>query len=239
MNVAATAGFLVGEIITQEASNARGMIKDIANGVFIVQNLRYNTDNDFIPTVGATTKIMGEDSGALTDLVSSEFLNTGPRLGHNIDIGSELIVASGAITSVKILDSGFGFTNGEPVVIQSGNNIATGYAVNKTHGTGSGYYRTNDGFLSDEKKLSDGYYYQEYSYEVRSAVISDFRSVLKDVVHVAGTKYFDALVYDTINSLAPSAHSTIDSYSAAILDIYWESDTLWGTDDLNWGDYRI
>ena len=210
--VGATSDFEVGEVITQSSSNARGLVKSGSNSTFlIIQNLRFNTNNSFVATANVASKIAGSDSGVTANVTTVQALSVGPIQGFNFTSNGKLTISTGAITSLEILDSGFGYVNGEIVTITSGNNTGSGFAVLNNYGTGTGFYRDRNGFLSDEKKLSDGFYWQEYSYEIRSGVISDFTDMVKNVVHVAGTKSFDALFYDTINSTNTNSNSVITS----------------------------
>ena len=51
-----------------------------------------------------------------------------------------------------------------------------------------------DGFLSSNKYLQDNYFYQEYSYQIRSShSLSEYESVATQLVHPAGTKLFGAV----------------------------------------------
>jgi len=83
--------------------------------------------------------------------------------------------------------------------VASGSKTGTAVAVLEHQGFGNGFYREKGGFLSDQKKLYDGYYYQDFSYEVQSKLTLDrYRDMLKQVLHVAGTKYFGALVHKVL-----------------------------------------
>lgn len=204
-----TAGFTIGGVINQSATSARGMIKEkLDSETLVVQNMRYLSNNAFIATSNSTTTIVGEFSGYEANVVSVTTRPMSARMGADVTMLSTLTIGEGALTSIKVTDSGFAFANGEVVTITSGDKTAEGFAVLQTHGTGSGYYKDSGGFLSDDKKLSDGYYWQEYSYEVQSAVIDDFKKILKKIVHVAGTKSFDALIYDTINTFDTDISTT-------------------------------
>ena len=57
------------------------------------------------------------------------------------------------------------------------------------------------GFLSSDKYLQDNYYYQEYSYEIKSGQFVDsYRTVLKNLNHTAGTQMFGKVqLNSTIN----------------------------------------
>lgn len=60
--------------------------------------------------------------------------------------------------------------------------------------THSGRWDDTYGFLSSDKYLQDNYYYQEFSYEVRSSqTLQAYQSVAEKLVHPAGTKLFASL----------------------------------------------
>jgi hypothetical protein len=61
-------------------------------------------------------------------------------------------------------------------------------------GQAPGYYLTKGGFLSDVKKLYDGYYWQNFSYEIISPLmVSKYYKMVQEVTHVAGTIMFGDL----------------------------------------------
>jgi hypothetical protein len=54
-----------------------------------------------------------------------------------------------------------------------------------------GYYLNTDGFLSSDKKLQDSRKYQNFSYVVSTEKsLKEYKSMLLDLVHPAGTKLF-------------------------------------------------
>lgn len=54
-----------------------------------------------------------------------------------------------------------------------------------------GYYETSDGFLSDNIYIEDADYYQPFSYVLKiDQRLSDYKKVVKDILHPAGTKLF-------------------------------------------------
>ena len=77
-------------------------------------------------------------------------------------------------------------------------------------GISEGFYENRKGFISDTKKIFDGEYYQDYSYEVRTSVTADkYSEMLKKVLHVAGTKQFSAVVFSSAGSLQSNVSSSI------------------------------
>jgi len=54
-----------------------------------------------------------------------------------------------------------------------------------------GLFTTNDGFLSDKKYLQDSYYYQKFSYVLRTgANVADWRNAFTRLIHPAGFIFF-------------------------------------------------
>ena len=56
---------------------------------------------------------------------------------------------------------------------------------------GGALFTTNDGFLSDKKYLQDSYYYQKFSYVLRTgANVADWRNAFTRLIHPAGFIFF-------------------------------------------------
>ena len=68
-----------------------------------------------------------------------------------------------------------------------------------------GYYASDNGFLSNQYKLQDSYYYQIYSY-VLSCVesINTYRDIVKTLVHPTGMKLFGEQVFTNVIPLVTS-----------------------------------
>jgi hypothetical protein len=232
LKVTDTTGFEGGELITQTNTDARGILTNIVNTTAIeVLNMRFYNDNQFIVTVDNDTRIMGSDSGFYANITLIDIRDGSRRYGSDVEFDASVAVGAGAITNAVIVDSGFGFTNGESVTLSLGSNTAEGWAVVSTQGTGSGYYRDRNGFLSNTKKLTDGYYYQEYSYEVQSSVSNKLKEVLKDVIHVAGLGYFEKFVYDSINSSNTNSNSSLTIKTETELRLRDDTSYLWLSGD--------
>jgi len=191
--------FTNGEVITQSASGARGLLVDSNNTHMFLERLRILDINEFVLTTNSTTRIVGTDSGAIANVDQVDVNYRTQYIGFNALVDAEVLTEEGAITALSVLNSGFGFANGETVNVASGSKTGTAVAVLEHQGFGNGFYREKGGFLSDQKKLYDGYYYQDFSYEVQSKLTLDrYRDMLKQVLHVAGTKYFGALVHKVL-----------------------------------------
>ena len=221
LNIANNSGnFTVGEIVEQSDTGARGIIKSSSNSSSIfIERLRFynaNSSNagiiytNFIPTVNTSTVIRGINSGFTANVVSVKDDANTEYLGLNAVVLSNTVTGNGSVTSMEIIDSGFGYVNSEIISFENEFGISTGLAVIKKQGVGTGYYKEKGGFLSDQKKLYDGYYYQDYSYDVRSSITLDkYSEMLKNVTHIAGTKLFGTLLYRTIANTQLNISSVI------------------------------
>lgn len=205
LNIAnVTSSFSVGELVTQDDNDSRGIVKFANSTTLILERLRFKDANNFVVTTNNVTRIYGESAGSYANVTAVQVQYTSDYLGFNAIINDETQTSQGAINELQLLDSGYGYKNSESVTITSPNNqsLATGTAVLRTHAEASGFYKQNDGFLSDTKKLFDGLYYQDYSYEIQSSVkLNKYEEMLKQVLHLAGTKYFARFIYsDVLNA---------------------------------------
>lgn len=155
--------------------------------ILFVDRLMLN--NDF--TSGPLTS---ELSGATANLISAEIDMTSLPVGLNSQVDTEVNNNPGAIEEIEIISSGYGYSPAEAVRIYSNTEsslAAVGIVKHSAIGIGSGYFSSRSGFLSDNAKLFDGDYYQEFSYEIRSTLpVDKYKEALKKVLHVAGTKMF-------------------------------------------------
>jgi len=205
LEIANTSGaFAIGELVTQEDSSSRGLVKSVNTTHMYVEQLRYLDENNFTLTSNSTTVLTGEKTGSTANVTNFYPDNATETLGLNAVLDADVRTVSGSVTKLSVYNSGFGYKEGETVrfVKQSegydSNTAGFAFSTLQRQGYGESYYKESGGLLSDQKKLFDGIYYQEYSYEVRSSItLNKYEEMLKKLLHVAGTKYFGALVYNT------------------------------------------
>jgi hypothetical protein len=133
-------------------------------------------------------------------------------IGQNSIVEANVQVANAVVSGVSVLDSGFGYLDGENVSLQKEGSpyIVTAQTNLNKQGIGEGYYSSSRGFLSSDKKIQDSNYYQEYSYEIQSKVpFVKYSEILKKIIHVAGTKMFGKVVIDTTVDVSANASSKI------------------------------
>jgi len=195
-----TGNFANGEVITQAASGALGKVME-ANSTSVLVEC-YSIMHPFVLTTNTTTTIIGADSAVQANITFIDDQDYGECDGFNFLFGLHTQQGMGAIDGLQVIDSGFGFINEEAVTILAANGAiytSAASAILLREGYGSGRYKQKGGFLSDEKKLFDGYYWQNLSYEVRSSLeLNKYRDLLKKIMHLAGTQLFGAVYNKTV-----------------------------------------
>ena len=135
--------------------------------------------------------------------------------------------SSGSIVSVSITDTGTYYktlpsiniynSNGAGAVLSpvlSGtsflNNI-TGYVLKSGVGKHEGRHTSTRSFLSSDKYIQDSYYYQTYSYELKSGLpFSDYKDTVKQIFHPAGVNIFGKIIIsDSANNATNVSYSNV------------------------------
>lgn len=117
----------------------------------------------------------------------------GGKKGKNAVITPSFV--PGAITAVQVDNNGIQYSANFPITVnnlsRSGTTPATGDPIISGIVEDPGRYTDTKGFLSWDKKIRDNFYYQEYSYVLRSSKsVKTYRDTVHEVVHPAGTKMF-------------------------------------------------
>lgn len=209
-------------------STAKGIIKAGSN-TSVLKVKRLSFENTFKEGVN----VIGDVSGATANVmgIAPDFNELYP-IGLNAQIEANVVTANGQVTSLEVVDSGFGYVNSEIIQFNSADLTRSGSikVILDGHGKGKGYYKSSKGFISEDMYIHDGDYYQEYSYEILSKMSFDkYADMFKKVMHVAGTKFFgSALVEEEGNlpltligigngtEVAFDAHDDVDTASDRI-----------------------
>ncbi len=191
----ASASFVPGEIVNQAATSGRALITSVNATAMSVTNLRLYVNNSIIPTMNSTTLLVGTQSGARANVVSVYADHDNAPAGRNATITANTITSNGAVVGAAIVDAGFGFQDGDEIWLGDGSNPTPNAAYGIVRlgpiGTSKGFFSQTGGFMSSDKRFFDGYYYQNFSYEITSNhQLSEYVQALKKVVHVAGMIVF-------------------------------------------------
>ena len=136
-----------------------------------------------------------------------------PRL---LDVGGigfsarvEQVGFAGNIKRISIINSGLNY--GADIIVNifspTGKKQAVVYALRTAVTRYPGYFKGNSGKVSSNKKIQDGNYYQEFSYELKSRVgIDQYFDILKRLVHPVGMQMFGSvLLKSEIDNLLTSS----------------------------------
>ena len=202
----------VGDIVTQnitienpDLSSATATIAYVAKGRFLKREgndfyFKQLKFYDFQVGVGVNIR------GNLETLSAITRDSTSLPMGRNAVIDGPASFQTGQIESVDILNTGYRYADNERVSLLDTNDLVVATAKIRTQGPGltEGRWRTTTSFLSENtKKLADNYYYQEYSYDIGSIVDPDkYKSLIDNVVGVAGTKLFSSPLINSNNDLS-------------------------------------
>jgi hypothetical protein len=203
--------FIVGETLKGATGRCRAVIIDHNQLTQTIRATRITLPqpdiNDVAAGVAATVdfqrgeSITGLQTGITTTLTRARELRTYPRTGLNAVVSSPSQSGDGFIATTTLLDSGFGYAEGETVNGELDRDPRKTSAFKLglgKQGIAPGYFTSRKGFLSSDKYLHDNDFYQEYSYQVLTALpFETYRKVLIDVLHVSGTKPFGKYVGTT------------------------------------------
>jgi hypothetical protein len=164
----------------------------------VTVSLRLNTFNhDFEVgddiTIRNPTSLASKVTGAVASVVDQTPTTLRDYMGLNFRARSAVNAAGGVVTSLNVVQSGFGYQDGQEVtlVFDGLDLTVTGNALAQTQGKSLGYYLTTTSHLDSTSRIRDRRFYQEYSYQVRCGLsIDKYRKVIKDTIHVAGTELF-------------------------------------------------
>ena len=151
--------------------------------------------------VAPTLMVYGNGSGARATLtvtggVVTAVTVTNPGSGYTATATAEVFptsAGSGAKIRPNITRSGVNAGKIESYEILNG---GTGYTQSGTFlGYQNGYYNEKRGFLSDIIKLQDSYFYQKFSYVIKTGNnVETWKDVFSKLVHPAGMIFFGEIL---------------------------------------------
>lgn len=200
-------------------------------------NAHLYTSDDF--RIG--DRIIGTNSNISADIAVVDELRMFPRTGYNAQVLSESFSGEGFAIGLDIINSGFGYfgrrrvagalIEGEALTLisaESEDRSIQAYGYLGKQGISPGSHPNRKSFLSSDKYLQDNDYYQEYSYEVLTALPFDkYKQTLIEVLHVAGTKPFGSYVGTTESSLDITATSSTATYDIKQFPLFVNVNTFY------------
>ena len=108
--------------------------------------------------------------------------------------GEEHVVDNNELSNIGIIKS-----NDKLVESINNPNRAIVTFTNNSVAKYQGSHISNDGFVSDSIRLQDNYYYQAYSYDIKSEIdISRYKNIISKILHPAGMVMFGQIILNNV-----------------------------------------
>ena len=218
---------------------AKGIVKAANTSQIDVMRTTFNVAFD------SGFPVVGDTSGATANVI--QVINDGNTspMGDNAIISANVETASGIATAVDVIDSGFGYLEGEEVTLNNPDNIfaVTGTTQLGKQGAGEGFWLNNRGRLNSDKFIHDNNFYQEYSYEVRVGLSLDrYADILEEILHVSGTRRFGNVIIpdQVVNSVGnPDSATTLGTNFDGVTDVDPAANTITATGHIFTADQKV
>ena len=166
---------------------------------------------------GAITGIRIFSEGFQYEGKTTAIITSTSGSGSNIELSGDI----GSIESIEIIDSGIGYTSAT-VSVDSDNgsgfvgSVGFSSVYNKPR-----YYLNDDDWLSSSSKLQDSYYYQQFSYAIKSTISPDkWTDIIRTNIHPVGSEAFSIYVKEDEKDISISLP---ENYSQKIKNILIQS----------------
>jgi hypothetical protein len=194
--------FEVGGIITQGSVSGR-IINISGNTLFVLPYSYYGFKNGFIDYNGRSYNIIS---------VSRNYNSN--KIGNNSYINAVTRFAVGKISSVNIINSGYGYTDKGNIFLtdEAGEILGVGIASARGQGKIEGRWSSKESHLNfqEGKVIQDSDFYQEFSYRIASKIgINTYKNTLTDIAHLAGTKMFGEFILNDTVKMNTNIRSSI------------------------------
>ena len=172
------------------------------------------------PTLGVIAVLDGGSGYSTEDTIT---ISGG--MGADADARIEAVDKNGVIKTAKFTNSGINYRESDTIVLTANSNGGTGASLTTSGGVALdsriGYYANNNGLLSSNKKLQDNFYYQDFSYVIKSSKsLDDYSDLMKKLIHPAGTKMFSDALMREIRSAVVERTDEIRKYETPLVGHY-------------------
>ena len=197
------------------------------NGVPITEFFITDITGDFSPNASVVLSKDGKEWTETAYPVIGEFFvelpGSGYRVGDAVTVTDskgtgfsakiDQVGLAGGIKKIGLSNSGVNYTGDLVLNIfsETGSRTAKVIGLRSAVTNYPGYFTGNRGKMSSNKKIQDGHYYQDFSYELKSAVSLDtYFGVLKNIIHPTGMRMFGSILLNRSidNALTTSSQAT-------------------------------
>ncbi len=164
---------------------------------------------------------------------------------------AELTIVDGVITAATVTQQGSGYLEAPSVRVYGAYGYANGayvgtinrqFFINASDTQGKdpalldvslgavikypGYYRTNDGFISDSMFIQDSYYYQAFAYVLKiDEQLQSYASVVRSMLHPSGMAMFGEYSINNKIALSIGLDALVKSLGVTLYDSFDFSDS--------------
>jgi len=195
------------------------VVGDLINAAPIPNSSGYNFSAEVseVDGSGAITGIRIFSSGYQYKGKTSAEITSATGTNADIELSGDI----GSIENIEIINSGYGYTS---ATVSVSSNTGSGFIgtvdfsaiYNKPK-----YYINDDDWLSASSKLQDSYYYQQFSYAIKTTISPDkWIDIIKANVHPVGSESFGIYVKEEEKDISVSLPS---NYSEKIKSILFQS----------------
>lgn len=142
-------------------------------------------------------------NGDITITITDPYTSSSPYgIGNNAIVLGKAFFQNNIMSTVNVIDSGFGYYDEDEIITftftANTEKTFTGQVVLGGIGYSEGYWKNTDSFLNSDKYIHDSYFYQEYSYQVKSSRSFDkYIDILRKINHPAGNLPFGKIELTT------------------------------------------
>jgi hypothetical protein len=196
------------DIIKNEDWSVKGPIKRLE-----LTNFGTGYTSTSLPLISISTTT-GSDASLIVTGIQGTSANVSVDTANNI-------AGVGSIRAIKVTNFGINYTNANVNVSTVGDGNAVLTPIISGLGVKDGEWTNDDGKVAF-KRIQDSYYYQDYSYVIKSGLtFKKYSDTIKNIVHPAGLQFFgeiqifdeldvhSELVFNNINSLKAELFSNI------------------------------
>ena len=175
------------DIIKNEDWSVTGPIKRIE-----LTNFGSGYTSTSLPSITISTT-----TGSSANLIVTKIQGTSANV--SVDVANN-IAGIGSIRALEIKNFGINYTSANAYANTVGDGNANLTPIVTGLGIKDGYWINDDGKI-DYKIIQDSYYYQDYSYVIRSGLtFAEYSTTLKKIIHPAGLQLFGEIqILNNIN----------------------------------------
>lgn len=210
-NIGQSALFNVGETITEANTGITAEVTSID----IVNDVLYILPNSWDGFTGLNNILRTNNDSFNVAGVSIDYSSR--AYGDNAIIDARAVYEVGYIEEVAINNSGFAYITGDKATLYNPADetlpLAAGTVAAEEQGKNKGYWKdfsshidgyitqtansaAIDSYYKSGMRIQDSDFYQEYSYQIKSTLDkSQYEKLLKENVHLAGSKMFGDFIY--------------------------------------------